>query len=291
MSLDPEIKSRIEKEVGTKIISISPLSGGCISDAYKIETLSNQKYFLKTNSLSSDDMFIKEAHGLKELNKPNAIKIPEVLLYDRSFLLTEFISQGSRSKSFFEDFGRKFADLHKFKNSEFGFYEDNYIGSNIQPNIAEGFEKTNWTQFYFNKRLLYQFKLAEKNGYAAQELRNGFSKLESMIETILNGSQEEPSILHGDLWSGNYLINNNGEACLIDPAVYYGHREADLAMTKLFGGFNPVFYEAYNEYYNLSDGYEYREAIYKLYHVLNHLNLFGHGYYSQALSLIHIYTR
>ena len=136
---------------------------------------------------------------------------------------------------------------------------------------------------------MYQYKLAEKNGYATQELRAGISKLENKIEKILAGSEESPSLLHGDLWSGNYMIDENGDACLIDPAVYYGHREADLGMTKLFGGFNSEFYKSYNENYPLPDGYDYRENIYKLYHVMNHLNLFGGGYYSQAISLINYY--
>ena len=290
MNLKPEIKSKIENAAGEEITSMTSLSGGCISDVYKLETRSGKRFILKINFAASGDMFIKEAHGLNELSKPDAIRIPLVILFDKSFLLTEFISQGLKSKNFWEDFGRKFAKLHKFKSKEPGFYEDNYIGSNAQLNIADGIEKINWTQFYFNKRLLFQFKLAEKKGYAAKELREGFSLLEKRIEKILEGSEEEPSLLHGDLWSGNFMVNESGEACLIDPAVYYGHREADLAMTKLFGGFSFEFYRAYNEHYPLKDGYEYREGIYKLYHVLNHLNLFGRGYYQQAVSIIHGYT-
>ncbi|MDZ7626517.1 MAG: fructosamine kinase family protein [Ignavibacteriaceae bacterium] len=122
------------------------------------------------------------------------------------------------------------------------------------------------------------------------ELRKGISKLENKIQEIIGDTQEKPSLLHGDLWGGNYMVDENGNAVLIDPAVYYGHREADLGMTKLFGGFSSEFYRAYNETFPLEDGYEYRENIYKLYHVLNHLNLFGGGYYSQALSLIKYYV-
>ena len=289
MNLNAEIKSSIEKAAGEEIITMTSLSGGCISDAYKLETRSGKKLFLKVNT--SGDMFAKEAHGLNELRKPNAVKIPGVILFDKTFILTEFITQGSKSKNFFEDFGRKFAELHKFKSKEFGFYEDNYIGSNVQLNIAEGIERTDWTRFYFNKRLLFQFRLAEKNGYADSELRSVFSSLENKIEKILEGSKEEPSLLHGDLWGGNYIVDENGEAYLIDPAVYYGHREADLAMTKLFGGFSNEFYKAYNECFPLPNGYDYREGIYRLYHVLNHLNLFGRGYYSQAVSIIRSYIR
>jgi fructosamine-3-kinase len=150
-------------------------------------------------------------------------------------------------------------------------------------------EALNWTEFYFNKRLLYQYNLAEKNGYAGEELQRAFSQLENKIYLVLKDSNAIPSLLHGDLWSGNYITDETGNACLIDPAVYYGHREADLAMTKLFGGFDNRFYSAYNEEYPLDNGYEFRENIYKLYHVLNHLNLFGTAYYQQALSLIKYY--
>ena len=129
----------------------------------------------------------------------------------------------------------------------------------------------------------------EKNGLADEDLRKSFSRLESKISDILKDSQEQPSLLHGDLWSGNYMVDEHGNACIIDPAVYYGHREADLAMTRLFGGYSEDFYKSYNESFPLKDGWEYRENIYKLYHVLNHLNLFGKGYYSQALSLIRSY--
>ncbi|NWF49767.1 MAG: fructosamine kinase family protein, partial [Ignavibacteriaceae bacterium] len=163
-------------------------------------------------------------------------------------------------------------------------------GSNPQINIPDEKEKLNWTLFYFNKRILFQLQLAERFGNATEELRKAISKLEDKIEDIIKGSEEKPSLLHGDLWSGNYMVDENGNAVLIDPAVYYGHREADLGMTKLFGGFSSEFYRAYNETYPLEDGYEYRENIYKLYHVLNHLNLFGGGYYSQALSLIKYYV-
>jgi len=132
-------------------------------------------------------------------------------------------------------------------------------------------------------------QLAEETGNSSSELRKAIAVLENKIDEIVVDNGEKPSLLHGDLWGGNYLTNNDGFACLIDPAVYYGNREADLAMTKLFGGFDSNFYRAYNESFPLPDGYEYRENIYKLYHILNHLNLFGRGYYSQAMSLISYY--
>jgi protein-ribulosamine 3-kinase len=201
-------------------------------------------------------MFLKEANGLKELSKANAIRVAEVIYAEKDFILTEFIEQGRKSKNFYEDFGRRFADLHKYRGEKFGFFEDNYIGSNPQLNIPSGNEANNWVEFYFNKRILYQYKLAEKNGYAKNDLKDAVSLLEKRIDKIIGDSIEPPSLLHGDLWGGNYIVDEKGDACLIDPAVYYGHREADLAMTRLFGGFSNEFYSAYNEHFPLQDGYD-----------------------------------
>ncbi|MBV6420552.1 MAG: hypothetical protein DAHOPDDO_01808 [Ignavibacteriaceae bacterium] len=290
MISEEKIKKRIEEKLGSKIKSFSSLSGGCISDAFKISTANGTSFFLKYNPSASNNMFLKEANGLRELDKSNAIKIPEVLSVDEDYILLEFIASGNRKKNFFEDFGKSFAEMHKFKSVSFGFYENNYIGSNPQINIPDEKEKSDWTAFYLNKRILFQLQLAEKLGNSTDELRKGISKLENKIEDIIGHNSEKPSLLHGDLWAGNYMIDQNGNAVLIDPAAYYGHREADLGMTKLFGGFNSEFYKAYNESFPLEDGFDYRENIYKLYHVLNHLNLFGGGYYSQAISLIKFYV-
>ncbi len=287
--MDNLISKEIKQITGCKIISSSTIPGGCISKAYKITLTDKRTLFLKVNNSNPSDMFKKEANGLKELAKPKVINIPKVIAVEDSFILLEFIEGGTKQQDFFEYFGKSFAELHKFTSDSFGFYENNYIGSTKQMNVPNENEKNDWTSFYFNKRILFQFKLAEKNGYATDELKDGISFLEDNIEKILSGSKEFPALLHGDLWSGNYMVNINGKVSLIDPAVYYGHREADLAMTKLFGGFSESFYASYNETYPLKDGYNYRENIYKLYHVLNHLNLFGMGYYGQAMSLIKSY--
>jgi len=289
MKLINKIKTNIEKELNSKIIDSQSLSGGCISNAYQIKTEAGKIYFLKYNSAGNDDMFIKEAHGLQELNKAGVIKIPDVVCYAEDYILLEHILSGNKQKNFSEDFGRKFAFLHKFTSELYGFYEDNYIGSNPQLNISKVNEKHDWTKFYFNKRILFQSQLAEVKGNSTSEMQKAIAVLENKIDKIITDNGEKPSLLHGDLWGGNYLIDEQGFACLIDPAVYYGNREADLAMTKLFGGFDSRFYKAYNEAFPLAAGYEYRENIYKLYHVLNHLNLFGGGYYSQAMSLISYY--
>src|SRR3972149_355889 len=288
MTLSTTIRNKIEEKSGTKIKSVSSVSGGCISNAYRITDENGNNYFLKCNP-SPKDLFIKESNGLTELKKADLIRVPEVIDSNEEFLLTEFIASGSRSKNFFENFGRSFAQLHKYTGKKFGFYENNYIGSNPQLNMPDESEENDWVAFYFNKRILFQFKLAEKNGYAKKELIEGISFLEKNIHKIIGDSLEPPSLLHGDLWSGNYIIDENGNACLIDPAVYYGNREADLAMTKLFGGFSNEFYISYKENYPLPAGYETRENLYKLYHVLNHLNIFGSGYYSNIISLIKYY--
>jgi len=286
VTLKNEIRQKIESEINDIIISIRSVGGGCISDAQVITCESGASYFLKVNYSQFPDMFKNEANGLRELKKANVIKVPEVILAENNFILLENISSAVKSRNFFEQFGERFARLHKFTADRHGFYENNYIGSSVQLNQPQN---KNWNEFYWNNRILFQLRLCEKNGYAAFELTKSISALELKLGSIFSGSENTPSLLHGDLWSGNYITDENGEACLIDPAVYYGNREADLAMTKLFGGFTSEFYKVYNETYPLPAGYEYRENFYKLYHVLNHLNLFGTGYYSQAVSLIRFY--
>jgi len=282
-------KNKIEEIIKEKITNQYSVSGGCINDARILQIDSGKQFFIKTNYNNLPGMFFNEANGLKELAKANAIRVPKIIYVEENFILLEAIKSASKSNNFFEDFGRRFARLHKYSDKYFGFYENNYIGSTQQINIPDDSEQTDWTRFYFNKRLKFQFNLAEKKGFSGIELKNAFSKLENKIDDILKSDYEKPSLLHGDLWSGNYMIDENGNACLIDPAVYYGNREADLAMTRLFGGFDSKFYSAYEEEFPLQSGYEYRENIYKLYHILNHLNLFGSGYYQQAVSLIRYY--
>lgn len=290
MNLKSDIQTHVEEFLNDKIVTANAVSGGCIADSRLIETESGNRYFLKTYA-AEDKMFLNEANGLNELNKANAITIPQVIKADSSFLLLNFIEPGNKPENFFRNFGAEYAQMHKHTSENFGFFEDNFIGSNPQYNIASGTEKTNWAEFYFQKRILPQYKMAEQKGYNSHELRKGVSLLESKIEKIVEGSQEAPTLLHGDLWNGNYMCNSNGKAVLIDPAVYYGHREADLAMTKMFGGFTHEFYEAYQETYPLPDGWQYRENLYLLYHYLNHMNLFGFSYQTQAISMLWGYLK
>lgn len=286
--MNNEIKNRVEDILGEAINTLSSVGGGSIANSQIIETISGEKYFLKTGFNSS--MFINEANGLRELKKANCVTIPDIIAADRQFLILKLILPGTRAGNFWTIFGEQYAHLHQYTNSTFGFYEDNFIGSTPQQNIAEGIEKTDWVEFYFNKRLLPQFKLAERNGYTSKEFSQIFSIIENKLEQILmRGREEPPALLHGDLWSGNFMTGSQGEPVLIDPAVYYGNREADLAMTYLFGGFSDEFYNSYIATYPLKEGWEHRMNIYKLYHVLNHLNLFGMGYYNQAVNLMEYY--
>lgn len=277
-------RKKLEEIIGEKLSGMSSVGGGCIANSQVITTQSGKKYFLKQGF--SNGMFQNEANGLKELAKPKAIRVPEVIDIGEDYLILEHIEQGPRKAGFFEEFGRSFAVMHKFSSDQFGFFEDNFIGSTPQKNIPSPEEANNWAKFYWNKRLAFQLKLAEENGYADQKMVQLFSRLEKIYESIIEGSEEPPALMHGDLWGGNYMSDQNGNPVLIDPAVYYGHREADLAMTKLFGGFSNAFYRAYNETWPLKDGADKREPLYLLYHVMNHLNLFGTGYYGQAISLL-----
>lgn len=274
------------------VIAVQPLSGGCIAQAFCLELSSGKQAFYKTTKTASD-MFHKEANGLQALAQTNSIRIPQVWLAGQDFLLLEYISPKSKSRDFFSIFGRQLAALHQNEATSFGFYEDNYIGASIQNNhqvaVTAACNSTLWPEYYFQYRILFQLKLAEQNRLATQELVNLVNKLEKKIEAILDYSDATPRLLHGDLWSGNFLIDGQGNPCLIDPAVYYGHHEAELAMTKLFGGFPPEFYQSYQAVLPLEAGWEYRENIYNLYHMMNHLNLFGGSYYGQTIELLRYY--
>lgn len=279
-----EISQYITEKYGT-IRSATSIGGGCIANAHRI-TCETKSYFIKFGNLPKD-MFIKEAHGLQEISASNSIDCPAVIEAHPDFLLLEYIESERPTKDFFTEFGRAFARMHKHTSKTCGFYEDNYIGASPQKNTPS----SNWLEFYVENRLVYQLKLMEKQGLHTTELRKSIHTLESYLPDIFADSDDTFSLLHGDLWSGNYMVNSHGKACIIDPAVYYGNREADIAMTKLFGGFTPEFYTAYQKEYLLPEGYSYRENIYLLYHIMNHYTLFGGGYYRQALHIISQYLR
>ena len=277
----------IEILLNEKIISTSSVGGGCIANSSVLKTELGNKYFLKSYN-SKNTILINEANGLKELTKANAIRIPKVILVTEQYLILEFINTGKRKHNFSKLFGQQFAQMHRTTSAQFGFYENNFIGSNHQINLPL---QNNWIEFFWKNRLSFQFHLAEKNGFVDSDFRRDFNSLEKRLPTILEGIEEPPTLLHGDLWSGNFMVDEIGNPVLIDPAVYYGHREADIAMTKLFGGFDSEFYVSYNKAFPLTEGWEYRMDLYKLYHVLNHLNLFGSGYLNQAVSMIRKYIK
>ncbi len=281
-----DLKKKIETELFQKVTSIISLGGGCIGNAMKVTVENGTSYFVK--SYMNKKMHEVEANGLSELKTANAIRIPRVVKFNDNFLILEFIESAPKCSNFSEKFGRQFADMHRITSRKYGYFEDNFIGSTEQINVPQN---ESWSEFYFENRLMFQFRLAEKNGHSTNELKSGMKDIEKNIDKIILGSEEKPTLLHGDLWGGNYIVDQRGNPVLIDPAVYYGHREADLAMTKLFGGFDPNFYSAYQEEFPLKEEWEYRENVYKLYHILNHLNLFGSGYYSQAMSLIKYYIK
>jgi fructosamine-3-kinase len=287
----PAILDRLEKGPPTAMNSVG---GGCIADARIAEFEDGSRVFVKRSS-QAVDMFEREAEGLSALASAGAIRVPEVLAVEPGALVLECIESAPRCTDFFPSFGRDFARLHRRLGPACGFTHDNYIGATAQLNhpvsgpwpqeqagIGDGGD---WPEFFLERRLRFQARLAQRQGHGAdllEWLERGASRIRHQLEQAI----EPPSLLHGDLWSGNYLADENGHACLIDPAAYYGHREADLAMTRLFGGFPPEFYAAYADEWPLQDGYEARQPIYQLYHLLNHLNLFGSGYYAQCKRIL-----
>ena len=289
--MNPDLKFRLEKFLSEPIKSTSSVSGGCIADSRKLQLESGKVFFLKQLRGSNSGAFDAEESGLEELRKSGTVNVPEVVHKGADFLLLQWIEAGySKSNSSMEMLGRQFAELHRYRGKKFGFFEDNLLGDSPQSNKPSKEGSQNWAVFYAENRLEFQTNLAVKKGYATPELTNLMENLIKKFSDLISGTEEEPSLLHGDLWSGNYLIDGRGIPWLIDPAVYYGNREADMAMTSLFGGFSNAFYSAYKSAYPIAPGYAEREPLYQLYHLLNHLNLFGTGYYGQIISILRRYA-
>ncbi len=269
----------IAEATGAEVVGARNLGGGDIATASLLELSDGRRIFHKT---AGGALFPAEARGLRALAEPGCIRVPTVVAVGADFLALEAIQPGGRGPRFFEDFGRRLARLHRHSSSHFGFDGDNFIGATPQPNPRAPAGPGAWAAWYWEHRLLFQLRLAERRGRASRGLQRAMAKLEPRLPALLADTDEAPSLLHGDLWGGNYLVDEHGAPVLIDPAVHYGHREAELGMTLLFGGFGPAFYAAYEREWPLPRGWRERVPLYQLYHLLNHLNLFGGGYGHQA---------
>ncbi len=288
----PLIAERVVQQhlPGRTVLSQRSVAGGCINDTGLLHLDDGTVVFLKSHANAPSDMFEAEADGLKQLADSGAIRVPVVLgwgeINGQSYLLSEAIEIANAGRGFYEKFGRSLAELHrKSMATQFGLSRDNYIGASRQPNG----QHRDWVTFFAENRIGFQLELAKSNGLGTRELLNLGECLILRLDQILT-TDESPCLIHGDLWSGNYLCAQSNEPVLIDPAAYFAHREAEFGMTTLFGGFDASFYSAYNEIWPLPDGSDDRIAIYRLYHLLNHLNLFGRSYLSSCLSILKKYA-
>lgn len=277
-----EISEAIALAIGRSFASHDPrpVLGGCINKAH-IFFDDTQQFFVKSNHDVYAAMFVAEAEGLFELAKAGVIRVPTPICWgstaDIAYLVLEYIEFGVQSETASADLGVQLAHLHRITASRFGWSRDNTIGITPQHNAWED----SWTVFWREHRLGFQLQLAISNGHHGPLI----AKLERVLEgvsMILAEHKPQPALLHGDLWGGNFAADTTGRPVIFDPAVYYGDREVDVAMTELFGGFGACFYSAYKGGYPLAAGYGVRKTLYNLYHVLNHVNLFGGGYARQA---------
>ena len=276
----PDIQEWLRTNNLGEITRSEPLGGGCIHQSQIIHTASGKSFFLKQNKSAPPDMFQKEAQGLDILRIPNGPVLPEVFLFGESFLLLEDLRPAPHCKDFWLIYGRKMAALHLVVKDRFGFQTDNYIGKNPQRNSWNnvGFD------FFRECRIIPQMIMAEGRSLLSSEDVKKIEKLLGKFPDLIPA--QPPSLLHGDLWSGNLITDSRGRPAIIDPAVYYGWAEADLAMTDLFGSYPEDFYRTYQEIRPLDQGYRSRFPLYNLYHLLNHLNLFGRSYLPQIRGIL-----
>ena len=281
------VSELITAHCGYTLTHIAPQSigGGCINSAYK---LADQKhvYFVKTNTATQLEMFEAEYEGLKEIQASGTLRVPLPIGVGQSqghaFIVMEYLDlDGRTSGQSAAQLGIQLAQMHQQSMPTFGWHRDNTIGSTPQHNQLT----SDWVAFWRQHRLGFQLALAAEQGYNGRLQQLG-ERLLADLEIFFSSYQPQPALLHGDLWSGNYASMRNGQPVIFDPAVYYGDREADIAMTELFGGFAHEFYRAYNDTWVLDDGYTVRKTLYNLYHIINHLNLFGSGYQRQAESMM-----
>lgn len=279
-----ETLQNIFSDCGLNVRHFERVHGGDINEAYRLITTAG-KFFLKVNDAAEYPlMFEREARGLELLRKDSALIIPRVTKAgtsgDQQYLLLEWLDKGASNKNMWEQFGQGLALLHQQPQKYFGLEENNYIGSLQQANAKHN----SWEMFYTECRLLPLFKQLIDTGRLAHQDIDSLTI--SCMKLARHFPEELPALLHGDLWAGNYLIHSSGNAAVYDPAVYFGHREMDIGMTKLFGGFDRRFYDAYNEAYPLEKDWEKRLPLTQLYPLLVHAVLFGGHYVSSALSII-----
>jgi fructosamine-3-kinase len=279
--MDAHLKAALSGALGHEVVSARPITGGDINRAYELVLVDGRRFFAKTNDptlRAPRGMFAAEARGLDWLREGGALRIPEVVAVSRpddaqQFLVLELLATGVPAPDFDEQLGRGLAALHRHGAPGFGLDHDNFIGWLPQSNAAT----TTWVEFYRTRRLEPLLRRATDEGLASPRMREGFERLFRALEERV-GAAELPARLHGDLWGGNLVCDDRGRPCLVDPAVYGGHREIDLAMMRLFGGFSRRIFDAYQEAWPLADGHAARVPLYQLYPLLVHVNLFGGGY-------------
>jgi fructosamine-3-kinase len=291
--MDAELSRAISAQLGAAVRDARPVSGGDINRAFRATLDDGRSVFVKSHPRpprarsGGPGMFAAEAVGLRWLGEAGAIRVPEVLACGDggdgapAFLALEWIEPGRRAGGHDEQLGRGLAALHRAGAEAFGLHHDNFIAVLPQENAPlEG-----WPEFYRARRLEPQLRMAVDAGSATAAMREGFARLWPRLETLC-GDPEPPARLHGDLWGGNAMTDSAGAPVLIDPAVYGGHREIDLAMMRLFGGFSGRVFAAYAESYPLADGHAERVGLYQLYPLMVHVNLFGGGYAGQVESIL-----
>ncbi len=280
------LRESLQAVLDQPILDMLPVSGGSISEAWQVRA-AEETVFVKLSTGLLPGMLAAEAEGLHELAKSGAIRVPEVIRLTEDFLILEFIPAAINPPSdFWSKLGRQLANLHAYSQKIPGFHQDNFIGRSTQKNHCTA----NWKEFFWQSRLLPQWEMAVQRGIP-NTTKLLWHNLEILWPAPLEGSSAQASLLHGDLWSGNVLVSNNGEPVVIDPAVYYGDAEADLSLTYLFGGFSAAFYQAYHEIRPKSEGFARRQKVYQLYHLLNHFNLFGNSYAQSVESCLGEITR
>lgn len=284
MSLWQTITSVIEQQhPGFTLATTQGSSGGCINSGYRINGTDGSSWFVKINSADLLDMFRAEFDALQQLSKHSDMRIPQPLCFgsdsQQAFLVMELLEFGGRGSM--RQFGENLAQMHQHTTAEFGWHRDNVIGSTHQPNQPQ----SNWIDFYRQQRLQHQLTLVQQRGFTSRDYDNGM-ELCQRLDQFFSDYTPSASLLHGDLWSGNYAFCRSGEVAIFDPATYFGDRETEIAMTELFGGFSEQFYAGYNSIWPLDSGYTVRKKLYNLYHILNHFTLFGGGYGTQAAAMI-----